>query len=394
MVSHKTQDRNRGLRLFKSPRKATFLSRPNRFLVRCALGGRTVSAFLPNPGRLAELLLPGCRLYLVEVDGPTSRKTRYTAVAVDRASHPIILHTHRTNAMARYLIERDLVPGLEGARVARAEVRVGRSRLDFLLSRGQGDEKILLEVKSCTLVGHRVAMFPDAVTERGARHLRELARTAELGTRSAVLFIVHWPRARIFMPDYHTDLAFARTMLECRAKIEVLAVSTRVSRGLRLLPETEALEIPWDVIEREARDRGSYLVLLRLRRNRTIQIGRLGRVRFGAGYYIYVGSAMANLTKRMARHRRLRKRLHWHIDSLRQEAELVDVLPIRSSDRLECDLARAVDKISNWSIPDFGSSDCSCSSHLFAFTESPLLSPGFHGLLQHFRMDRLFGPSV
>ena len=385
-----TKSRNRGLRLFDGARKAIFIRRPNRFLVRCSLGGRTVSAFLPNPGRLAELLLPGCSLYLVEVDEPTARKTRYTAVAVDRGGHPIILHTHRTNAMARYLIERDLVPGLEGARVARAEVRSGRSRIDFLLSRG--GEEILLEVKSCTLVGERVAMFPDAVTERGARHLRELARNAEQGTRAAVLFIVHWPRARIFMPDYHTDLAFARTMLECRESIEILAVSTRMGRGLKLLPETEALEIPWDVIEREARDRGSYLVLLSLSRNRTIRIGKLGRVRFCAGYYIYVGSAMTNLTPRMARHRRLRKRLHWHIDSLRQEAELIDVLPIRSSDRLECGLARAVDELSNRSIPGFGCSDCTCPSHLFAFTESPLLSPGFHDLLQHFRMDRLFRP--
>ena len=390
MTSQTIKSLNRGLRLFDGARKAIFMSRPNRFLVRCSLGGRTVSAFLPNPGRLAELLLPGCRLYLVEVDGPTTRKTRYTVVAVDRGGHPIILHTHRTNAMARYLIERDLVPELEGARVVRAEVRSGRSRLDFLLS--QGGEEVLLEVKSCTLVGERVAMFPDAVTERGARHLRELARNAEQGTRAAVLFIVHWPRARIFMPDYHTDLTFARTMLECSERVEVMAVSTRVGRGLRLLPEAEALEIPWDVIEREARDRGSYLVLLRLRRNRAIQIGRLGRVRFGAGYYIYVGSAMANLTQRMARHRRIRKRLHWHIDSLRQEAELIDVLPIRSSERLECDLAQAVDKISNWSIPGFGCSDCACPSHLSAFTKSPLVSPGFHNLLQHFRMDRLFGP--
>jgi len=290
--------------------------------------------------------------------------------------------------MARYLIERDLVPGIEGARVARAEVRVGRNRFDFLLNKG--GEEILLEVKSCTLAGKKVAMFPDAVTERGARHIRELARIAGRGTRTAVLFIVHWPRACLFMPDFHTDLAFARTLLECRERIEVLAVSTRLGRGLSLLPEAKTLEIPWPVIEREARDRGSYLVLLRLRRTRVIPIGKLGRVRFPSGYYIYVGSAMANLTQRMARHRRLRKRLHWHIDSLRREAEFIDLFPIRSSERLECDLAGAVAKLSNWSVPGFGCSDCSCTSHLFAFSESPLRSPRFHGLLQHFRMDRLF----
>ena len=71
---------------------------------------------------------------------------------------------------------------------------------------------MFLEVKSCTLVGKKVAMFPDAITERGARHLRELADLSRNGSKTAVLFIVHWPLAEVFMPDYHTDLNFTRTL--------------------------------------------------------------------------------------------------------------------------------------------------------------------------------------
>jgi sugar fermentation stimulation protein A len=375
------------LRIFQGVQAATFLDRPNRFLVRCELGGRTVQAFLPNPGRLKELLLPGRTVHVVREEDRPARKTRYTAVSVERAGHLIMLHTHRTNDVARHLIEQDQVPGLEGARVTRAECKVGRSRFDFLLSHGGTD--VLLEVKSCTLAGERVTMFPDAVTERGARHVRELAELSARGTRTVVLFIVQWPDAEIFMPDFHTDLGFTRALLESRHSVEAKAVSVGWNRGLRLLPEVGALSIPWRTIEREASDRGSYLVLLHLNRLRSIPIGKMGRVRFPKGFYIYVGSAMANLTKRLERHRRIRKRIHWHLDWLRPHVRFVETLAIRSSDRLECELARAIEGIASWSIPGFGCSDCRCESHLFGMPEDPLCRESFHDLLAWYRMDRL-----
>jgi sugar fermentation stimulation protein A len=375
------------LRIFKDAEVATFLDRPNRFLVRCRLGSRTVKAFLPNPGRLRELLLPGRPMHLVREEDHPTRKTRYTAVAVERAGHPVVLHTHRTNDVARHLIVNDLVPGLKGAGVTRAEVKVGRSRFDFLLSHRGAD--VLLEVKSCTLAGERVAMFPDAVTERGARHVRELAQIAEGGTRTVVLFVVQWPHATTFMPDFHTDPEFTRTLLACRRSVEVKAVSVRWDKRLALLPEAQALKIPWSTIERETDDRGSYLVLLHLSRTRVLPIGRLGRIRFPKGFHLYVGSAMANLSKRVERHRRLHKRVHWHIDRLRPHTRFVEALPIRSSDRLECELARAIERIASWSIPGFGCSDCHCKSHLFGMTNNPLDDEGFHDLLAWYRMDRL-----
>jgi sugar fermentation stimulation protein A len=374
-------------RIFTDTRIATFLERPNRFLVRCRLRGRTVSAFLPNPGRLRELLLPGRRVHLVRGQDHPSRKTRYTAVAFERNGHPIVLDTHKTNDVARRLIELDLVPGLKGARVTRAEVKVGRSRFDFLLS--QGDANMLLEVKSCTLAGEKVAMFPDAVTERGARHVRELARIAEQGTRTSVLFVVQWPHAEIFVPDFHTDLKFTRALLECRRNVEVRAVSVRWDSRLALLPEARPLRIPWRTIQREADDRGSYLILVCLHRTRVIPIGRLGSIRFPKGFYVYVGSAMTNLSQRIQRHRRLGKRIHWHMDWLRPHARWVEALAIRSSDRLECELARAIEGIASWSIPGFGCSDCRCKSHLFGMTENPLDLESFHDLLAWYRMDRL-----
>lgn len=378
--------------MFPESLVASFLDRPNGFRVRCRLDGRTVSAFLPNPARLRELLLPGRSLYLVRDHGATARKTRYTAVAVEREGQPILLHTHRTNDAARLLIERGLIPVFRGARIAASEVRSGKNRFDFLLE--HNGHRTYLEVKSCTLAGKRVAMFPDVVTERGARHVRELAALSQKGGLSAVLFMVHWPEARVFLPDFHTDPVFARTLFECRDRVSVAAVAVGWTSSLELSGEARVLEIPWDVLERENQDRGSYLLVLRLSRPVSLQVGALGRIRFSAGFYVYVGSGMAGLSARLARHRRRRKKMHWHIDWLVSTARIVDTLPIRSSQRLECDIAAAVAGLASDRIPGFGSSDCSCESHLFRIPANPLDLESFHDLLAWFRMDRLApGPS-
>jgi sugar fermentation stimulation protein A len=372
--------------LFDRTLRARYLSRPNRFLIRCEYRGRPVQAFLPNPGRLHELLLPECIVHLTRDAGHGIRKNEYTAVAVERDGHIMMLHTHRTNDVARYLLMHGKIPGLEDARILQHEIPMGRSRFDFLLETGAG--RRILEVKSCTLVGERVAMFPDAVTARGTRHLQELAGLSREGKEPVVLFIVHWPFVRFFMPDYHTDLVFSRTLLLVREKIQVLPIAVSWGQDLSLSPEGTLLHIPWDDIDREARDRGSYLLILNLPRRLDITVGSLGRVRFRKGFYIYVGSAMANLTRRMERHRRVRKKLYWHIDYLRTVAQFHSILAIRSSDRLECDIARAVSEISEWSIQRFGSSDCGCGTHLFGMATDPLQSYPFHKMLQYFRMDR------
>lgn len=381
------------LLLFNQIIQARFLDRPNRFLIRCELNGRILYAFLPNPGRLHELLLPGRRVHLVKEKGSQDRKTHYTAVAVDWEGQPIMLHTHRTNDVFRYLLQEKKIPGLEEARILRSEVRMGRSRFDFLLK--EKEKEIVLEVKSCTLVGERVAMFPDAVTERGSRHLKDLASLSKEGIKTAIVFIVHWPFARVFMPDYHTDLSFSQTLLQTRNSVQVIPLFIGWEQDLSLSPRVGILQIPWNDIEREAKDRGSYLLILYLKKGQKVEVGKLGKVSFRKGFYIYVGSAMANLSKRMERHRHIEKRHHWHIDELRAIAEFHTVLPIRSSDRLECEIAKAMSEIAEGSVSGFGSTDCSCETHLFSMSEEPLHSENFLKLLQYFRMDRLsnYSPS-
>jgi sugar fermentation stimulation protein A len=167
-------------------------------------------------------------------------------------------------------------------------------------------------------------------------------------------------------------------------------VALEIGRDFSITSNAKLLEIPWGLLEKEAEDRGSYILILRLPEEKAFQVGKLWKVQFKKGYYLYVGSARKNLTQRLERHKRERKRLFWHIDYLRAHAEVHQALPIRASDPLECEVADAVKKISDWEVPNFGSSDCACESHLFGMREDPIRTPDFISLLQYFRVDRLF----
>ncbi len=370
--------------------KASFLERPNRFLARCtAEGVGKIDAYLPNPGRLWELLLPGARLYLCRpssshrVDSE-KRKTRYTVLAVERKGVPIFLDTRLTNQVARYLIEGGSIPPLKGSEIVRSEVSRGKSRFDYLL-REKGRD-LYLEVKSCTLFGNDVAMFPDAVTQRGRRHLLELAEMGRQGVRSMVLFIVHYPHVRWFMPDFHTDYDFSRTMLAVKNELMVLPVAVKWGSDLTIDREVRIVEIPWEYLQQEVKDIGSYLLVLRLERERFLEIGGLGKVRLQKGFYIYVGSAMGNLRARIERHRRKTKGMHWHIDYLTKIAHGFLSISIRSSRRQECEIAQALSSVMKSGTPGFGSSDCGCLTHLFWSEKDPLQMEPFHTVLQAFRM--------
>jgi sugar fermentation stimulation protein A len=300
----------------------------------------------------------------------------------------VVLHTHKANDVARYLIQKGAIQDLQGFEILRGEVTRGTSRFDFLLKKK--DQEALVEVKSCTLFSRRMAMFPDAVTARGKKHLEELAHLSGKKTLCAVLFLIQWPRAAFFMPDFHTDLEFSRAMMATRESVLFCPVSVKWRADLSLLAK-EARQVPvlWEAMEREVHDAGSYLIVLRLPEYTEIAAGGLGKLGLRPGFYIYVGSGQRSLTKRLERHKRLNKKAFWHIDYLRAASELHAVLPVRSSDRLECDIARALRGLAEWAVPGFGSSDCACPSHLFGMAEDPLTTPAFHHFLQHFRMERL-----
>lgn len=237
-------------------REARFIERPNRFLLRCALpagpGGRVpetgaaavheervVEVHMADPGRLKELLLPGKRVWIRYAASP-SRRTDWSAVLVESPDGDGLISIDTT--LPNRLIHRALTAGalseLDGWALERAEFTVGRSRIDFLLTRddAHGRRKLALEVKSVTLVDDGMALFPDAITARGARHVRELAEIAgsvdPAGTRweAAILFVLQRDDAHRIEAARSIDPVFADALAEAKAAgVHVLGRRCRVT---------------------------------------------------------------------------------------------------------------------------------------------------------------------
>lgn len=228
-----------------------FVERPNRFLLRCApvygavaggtaVGARLVAesspsvveAHMADPGRLRELLVPGRRVWLRPADGAGRRRTRWTAVLVERPDGAGVVSLDST--LPNRLIHRALLAGaldeLAGWTLNRAEARVGRSRFDFVLGKPDG-RRLALEVKSVTLVEDGIGMFPDAVTARGARHVRELAELAQRdGWEAAVLFVLQRPDATRIVAAADIDPEFAQALADAeRVGVRVLGRRCHVS---------------------------------------------------------------------------------------------------------------------------------------------------------------------
>ena len=110
--------------------------------------------------------------------------------------------------------------------------------------------------------------------------------------------------------------------------------------------------------------RGSYILLIQLSEQHTINIGNLGTIHFLSGYYAYVGSAMKGFKSRLSHHVKVNKKVHWHIDYLLSEASIREIILCETRERAECIIAQALGQQFD-SIPRFGSSDCRCKSHLF-----------------------------
>ena len=203
-----------------------FQSRPNRFLGVALLDDVETLCFIPNPGRMKELLNHGTRVYLTPVQSET-RKTRYNLSLVDHQGVLVSVDSNVPNKLVHEAIDRSLIEPFQDFHVEKAEHTFGESRLDFLLEGDTG--KLFLEVKSCTLIREGVALFPDAPTKRGSRHLKTLTKGLEHG-RAAVFFLIQRPDANSFRPNEETDPDFAANLSEADKKgVEVYAYTSHVN---------------------------------------------------------------------------------------------------------------------------------------------------------------------
>ena len=228
-----------------------FLQRPNRFIAHILINGKEEVCHVKNTGRCRELLIPGCTVYCAVSDNP-QRKTKYDLIAVEKSIENQIvfanagipsLHGKSTpEAHSTLLVNMDSqAPNAAVKEWLRSgaspfgkidflkpEYKYGNSRFDFYLE--CNSRKIFLEVKGVTLEDNGIVLFPDAPTERGVKHVRELIRCHEEGFETYVLFVVQMEHAQYFTPNRKTHPQFADALCEAKnAGVQLLAYTCKVT---------------------------------------------------------------------------------------------------------------------------------------------------------------------
>lgn len=195
--------------------EAILRDRPNRYLALVDLPTQPgVKAHVHDPGRLTELLYPGNKVLLKHVPA-AHRKTEWDVLAARHADQWVLVHSGHHRKIADALLNRpDLSPFPAPARL-RAEVRHQESRIDFLLE-NPGGEKTWIEVKGCTLAVDKIALFPDAPTVRGSKHLQTLINLRASGQDAAILILIFRRDAECFRSHHETDPAFAEHFQQAR----------------------------------------------------------------------------------------------------------------------------------------------------------------------------------
>ena len=201
-----------------------FLSRPNRFIAHVQIDGQAEVVHVKNTGRCRELLPAGTTVWCQKSDNPT-RKTKYDLITVQKGSRLINMDSQAPNIAAREWL---LSGGLGVLENLRAETFHGDSRFDFSFT--LEGKPCFLEVKGVTLETDGVCAFPDAPTQRGAKHLRGLTEAAKAGFGAYVLFVIQMADVAYLHPNDVTDPNFAAALREAAANgVQVLAVDCDVT---------------------------------------------------------------------------------------------------------------------------------------------------------------------
>lgn len=222
---------------------ARFLARPNRFIAQVELDGAVETVHVKNTGRCRELLVPGCTVYLEGSANP-ARRTKYDLVAVEKERPGLSPLFINMDAQAPNRVFGEwMAAGLGGTlglprpTLLRPETAWGNSRFDFYWEKsgavsmasprepGEAGRKGFVEVKGCTLEEDGLALFPDAPTQRGVKHLRELIACREAGYEAAVCVVIQMAGMAAFSPNDRTHPEFGSALRDAAAAgVRVLAV--------------------------------------------------------------------------------------------------------------------------------------------------------------------------
>ena len=206
---------------YSNIKQAVFIDRPNRFIAHAEVNGHLETVHVKNTGRCRELLIPGAEIWLTS-PGTSGRKTEYDLIAV-RKSNGILFNI---DSQAPNTVVKEWLDSQDFDHII-PEFRYGDSRIDFYMEKD--GRKYLMEVKGCTLEIGGIGYFPDAPTERGVRHLRELIKAQEEGCRSVLAFVIQMDGVEKVLPNTGTDPAFAEAYHDAvRAGVRILHLPCHV----------------------------------------------------------------------------------------------------------------------------------------------------------------------
>lgn len=216
--------------------RGRLIRRYKRFLADVRLdSGETVTAHCPNSGSMKTCSEPDRPVYLSRHDKP-SRKLKYTWELIQMPGSLVGVNTLTPNRLVQRSVENKDVPELSGYREIQKEPVISpKSRLDLLLT-GSGSKACYVEIKNCTMIDGQAAMFPDAVTARGLKHLLEMHQLVSQGHRCVMFFLVQRMDARFFRPADEIDPAYGKALRKARQNgVEVLAYDVDIDlAGIRL----------------------------------------------------------------------------------------------------------------------------------------------------------------
>ena len=203
-----------------------FIKRPNRFIAHIEIQGKEEICHVKNTGRCRELLPEGATVWCQQFDDP-KRKTKFDLITVRKGERLINMDSQAPNKAAMEWLQSG---GLGEISQLRAESKWGDSRFDFYFEKD--GKPCYLEVKGVTLENDGVCAFPDAPTERGAKHLRELTTLVRQGLGAYVLFVIQMPDVKYLHPNDETDPAFGKALREAHAAgVQVLAMCCHVTES-------------------------------------------------------------------------------------------------------------------------------------------------------------------
>lgn len=227
---------------YKKTIEGIFLRRPNRFIAQVLINGVEETVHVKNTGRCREILLAGAKVVLEDCSSNPNRKTKYSLIAVWKGDMLINMDSQIPNAVVFEALSENKIQGYENLTYIKREVSFGNSRYDIYYEKD--NQKGFIEVKGVTLENNHIASFPDAPTQRGAKHVLEMIEAIKQGYRGAILFLIQMKGPRSFRPNWKMDKNFSDAIkIAYKNGVDILVYDSIVSNDEIYIGEAISMDL-------------------------------------------------------------------------------------------------------------------------------------------------------